>query len=64
MSSTKKVPVGFSLEQIHYLEEMFPEITASGQSYADTQYRAGQRSVLTLIKRVSNARFRYYIVQD
>lgn len=45
-----KVPVRFSIEQVQYLEEMFPEIVSGGQSYAELQYRAGQRSVLNVIK--------------
>lgn len=49
----------FSAEQVQYLETMFPEISGSGQSFADLQYRAGQRSVLEQIKRDAKVETRY-----
>ncbi|AKN21188.1 hypothetical protein [Pectobacterium phage Peat1] len=49
----------FSAEQVQLLEQMFPEQTGSGQSFSDLQYRAGQRSVLDLIKRSAMVEVRY-----
>lgn len=41
------------------MERLFPEITSSGQSYADLQYQAGQRSVLDQIRRDAKVEVRY-----
>ncbi len=49
----------FSVEQVQYLERMFPEINSSGQSYSDLQYRAGQRSVLEQIRMDARVEVRY-----
>lgn len=49
-----KTSIRFSPEQIYHLEKMFGEVCSSGQSYAELQYRAGQRSVLSHIKSISN----------
>lgn len=57
MSKTSKV--FFSAEQVQYLENMFAEYSGSGQSYAELQYRAGQRSVVEHIKRVATVEVRY-----
>ena len=62
--NTKRQPVGFTLEQINYLEGVFPEITMKGQSYADSQFQAGQREVLRHIKSISNTRSRFYVISD
>lgn len=49
----------FSAEQLIFLESMYPEVSSSGQSYAELQYRAGQRSVLDMIKRNARLEVRY-----
>ncbi|ANT45337.1 hypothetical protein [Pectobacterium phage CX5] len=49
----------FSVEQVQYLERMFPEINSSGQSYSELQYRAGQRSVLEQIRMDARVEVRY-----
>lgn len=49
----------FSAEQLIYLDSMYPEVSSSGQSYAELQYRAGQRSVLDTIKRNARLEVRY-----
>lgn len=59
MSSTPVKHPRFSAEQVQYLERLFPEITSSGQSYADLQYQAGQRSVLEQIRRDAKVEVRY-----
>lgn len=60
----RKQPVGFTLEQINFLESLFPEVDMAGQSYGDLNYRAGQRSVLRAIKRGSNVHSRFYVISD
>ena len=49
----------FSVEQLLYLERLFPEINSSGQSYSELQYRAGQRSVLDQIRMDARIEVRY-----
>lgn len=56
---TNKTVPRFSIEQVQYLEKMFTEVTSSGQSYSELQYRAGQRSVLEFIRRVAMTEVRY-----
>ena len=58
-----KVPVRFSIEQVTYLESLFPEVTSAGQSYGELQYRAGQRSVLNRIKAAGDVRIQLVQVQ-
>lgn len=43
----------FSLQQIEYLEKLFPEIISPDINAQERVYRAGQRSVLQCIKQVS-----------
>lgn len=51
--------IHFSAEQLMYLESIYPEVSSSGQSYAELQYRAGQRSVLEFMKRNARLETRY-----
>lgn len=59
MSKTGKQYPRFSVEQLLYLEKLFPEYSGSGQSYSELQYRAGQRSVLEQIRRDAKVEVRY-----
>lgn len=49
----------FSVEQVQYLEKLFPELTGPGQGFAEMQYRAGQRSVMDQIRRDAKVEVRY-----
>jgi len=51
----KQAPV-FTLEQVRFLEQTFPELTGSSLSFSERLHNAGQRSVLETIKRVSRIR--------
>lgn len=51
---SKPVKIKFSAEQIRYLDSMFSEVSTSGQSYGELQFRAGQRNVLAFIKQQSD----------
>ena len=55
--------VRFTIEQVMYLERMFPEITMSGSGYGELQYNAGQRNVLNHIRGKAKARLQYVQVQ-
>lgn len=55
--------IRFTIEQLMYLERIFPEITQSGSGYGDLQYQAGQRNVLNHIRNKANARLQYVPVQ-
>lgn len=57
MGKTSKIY--FSAEQVQYLQTMFAEFSGSGQSYAELQYRAGQRSVVEHIQRIANVEVRH-----
>jgi len=57
MSKTSRVY--FSAEQVQYLQKTFSEYCGTGQSYAELQYRAGQRSVVEHIQRIANVEVRH-----
>lgn len=62
MSSAQKQPI-FTIEQIEWLDKMFPETTMLVE-HDEMIYHMGKRHVLTVIKEVSKVRTRNVSVQS
>lgn len=56
-TSNNTIAPVFSLEQISYLERLYPEIWSENLSYSERCYNAGQRSVLAKIRQVSGVKY-------